>query len=38
VPGLFAGGDCTSSGAEVVDAVQAGKTAASGIHASLTAG
>ena len=35
VPKLFAGGDCVSKGAEVVDAVQAGKTAARGIHAAL---
>jgi dihydropyrimidine dehydrogenase (NAD+) subunit PreT len=37
VRGLFAGGDCIRRGGEVVDAVQDGKTAASGIHASLTA-
>jgi glutamate synthase (NADPH/NADH) small chain len=36
VPRLFAGGDCTSKGAEVVDAVQEGKIAAQGIHALLT--
>lgn len=36
VPKLFAGGDCTSKGAEVVDAVQEGKIAAAGIHAMLT--
>ncbi|HWL95535.1 MAG TPA: NAD(P)-dependent oxidoreductase [Phycisphaerae bacterium] len=36
VPKLFSGGDCTSKGAEVVDAVQAGKVAAAGIHAALT--
>lgn len=35
---LFAGGDCTSRGAEVVDAVQAGKVAAAGIDAMLAAG
>ena len=35
VPKLFAGGDCTSKGAEVVDAVQEGKVAAAGIHAIL---
>jgi dihydropyrimidine dehydrogenase (NAD+) subunit PreT len=29
---LFAGGDCASRGGEVVDAVQAGKIAAAGIH------
>ncbi|MBX3395865.1 MAG: NAD(P)-dependent oxidoreductase [Phycisphaerae bacterium] len=34
---LFAGGDCISKGAEVVDAVQEGKIAARGIHAMLTA-
>jgi glutamate synthase (NADPH/NADH) small chain len=38
VPRLFAGGDCTSKGAEVVDAVQEGKTAAAGIHRLLTTG
>lgn len=32
---LFAGGDCVSKGAEVVDAVQEGKVAAAGIHAEL---
>jgi len=31
VPGLFAGGDCTSKGAEIVDAVEEGKIAAAGI-------
>jgi len=36
VPRLFAGGDCTSRGAEVVDAVQEGKVAAQGIHSALT--
>jgi len=36
VPRLFAGGDCTSKGAEVVDAVQEGKIAAAGIHAMLS--
>ncbi|MFV2070934.1 MAG: hypothetical protein ACC645_28540, partial [Pirellulales bacterium] len=30
--GLFSGGDCTSGGAEIVDAVEEGKTAAAGIH------
>lgn len=35
VPKLFAAGDCTSAGGEVVDAVQAGKVAAAGIHASF---
>lgn len=35
VPGLFAGGDCISRGAEVVDAVQQGKIAAAGINAAL---
>jgi glutamate synthase (NADPH/NADH) small chain len=29
---LFAGGDCVNGGAEIVDAVQAGKIAAAGIH------
>lgn len=37
VPNLFAGGDCTSRGAEVVDAVQAGKVAAAGIDAMFAA-
>ena len=32
---LFAGGDCVSKGAEVVDAVEAGKIAAAGIDALL---
>lgn len=36
LPGLFAGGDCTSGGAEIVDAVQEGKLAAAGIDAYLT--
>ena len=36
VPKLFAGGDCISKGAEVVDAVQEGKLAAAGIHAMLS--
>ena len=36
VPGLFAGGDCLRNGGEVVDAVQDGKLAARGIHASFT--
>ena len=35
VPGLFAGGDCTSLGAEIVDAVQEGKLAARGLDASV---
>ncbi len=35
VPGLFAGGDCISKGAEIVDAVQDGKVAAWGIDAYL---
>ncbi len=35
VPGLFAGGDCTSKGAEVVNAVQEGKVAARGIDGYL---
>jgi glutamate synthase (NADPH/NADH) small chain len=34
---IFAGGDCTSKGAEIVNAVQEGKLAAQGIHAKLTA-
>jgi dihydropyrimidine dehydrogenase (NAD+) subunit PreT len=36
VPGLFAGGDCLRNGGEVVDAVEDGKTAAKGIHGTLT--
>lgn len=36
VPKLFAGGDCISKGAEVVDAVQQGKLAAAGIHQMLS--
>jgi len=35
IPKLFAGGDCVNGGAEIVDAVQAGKIAAGGMHASL---
>lgn len=35
IEGVFAGGDCTSRGAEIVDAVQAGKIAAAGIEAYL---
>ncbi len=35
VDGLFSGGDCTSKGAEIVDAVQEGKTAAFGIDSYL---
>ena len=35
IPGLFAGGDCTNYGAEIVDAVQEGKVAALGIDAFL---
>src|SRR5262245_34901356 len=34
-PGLFAGGDCTSMGAEIVNAVQEGKLAARGIDQYL---
>jgi dihydropyrimidine dehydrogenase (NAD+) subunit PreT len=34
-PGLFAGGDCTSGGAEIVDAVQDGKRAAFAINEYL---
>ena len=37
IPRLFSGGDCTSKGAEVVDAVQEGKIAAGGMHAMLSA-
>ncbi|MDA8016265.1 MAG: NAD(P)-dependent oxidoreductase [Thermoanaerobaculia bacterium] len=37
-PGLFAGGDCTSLGAEIVDAVQEGKVAARGIDEYLKGG
>lgn len=36
IAGLFAGGDCISRGAEIVDAVQDGKIAAKGIHDYLT--
>jgi dihydropyrimidine dehydrogenase (NAD+) subunit PreT len=35
IPRLFAGGDCLRNGGEVVDAVQDGKLAARGIHASF---
>jgi len=35
VDGLFIGGDCTHTGAEIVDAVQDGKMAAAGIDAYL---
>ena len=35
VAGLYAGGDCTSGGAEIVDAVQAGQVAAWSIDASF---
>ena len=35
-PGLFAGGDCLSMGAEIVNAVQEGKVAARGIDRYLT--
>jgi dihydropyrimidine dehydrogenase (NAD+) subunit PreT len=38
VAGLFAGGDCISKGAEVVDAVEQGKIAARGISALLADG
>ena len=34
-PGLFAGGDCTSNGAEIVNAVQDGKIAAQNIDRYL---
>jgi dihydropyrimidine dehydrogenase (NAD+) subunit PreT len=36
IPKLYAGGDCIRGGGEIVDAVQDGKVAASGIHAALT--
>ncbi|MFQ5490115.1 MAG: NAD(P)-dependent oxidoreductase [Phycisphaerae bacterium] len=37
IPKLFAGGDCqANAGEEVVNAVQAGKTAAAGIHAAVS--
>jgi len=35
LPGLFAGGDCISKGAEIVNAVQEGKLAATGIDKYL---
>jgi glutamate synthase (NADPH/NADH) small chain len=35
-PQVFAGGDCVNGGAEAVDASQAGKLAAQGIHETLT--
>ncbi len=35
IPGIFAGGDCVTKGAEIVDAVQEGKVAAEGIHRYL---
>src|SRR5215204_4035071 len=35
-PRIFAGGDCVNGGAEAVDASQAGKYAAAGIHFALT--
>jgi dihydropyrimidine dehydrogenase (NAD+) subunit PreT len=35
-PRIFAGGDCVNGGREAVDASQAGKLAAQGIHFSLT--
>jgi glutamate synthase (NADPH/NADH) small chain len=35
ISGLFAGGDCLRNGGEVVDAVEDGKIAARGIHATL---
>lgn len=34
-PKIFAGGDCANGGAEAVDAAQAGKRAAQGIHEAL---
>lgn len=36
IPGVFAGGDCVNGGKEVVDAVQAGKDAASAIMQFLS--
>lgn len=36
VPGVFAGGDCVNGGKEAVDAAQAGKIAAQGVHFALT--
>jgi len=38
VPGLYAGGDCVNGGAEVVDAVQAGKLAARAISEYVNRG
>jgi dihydropyrimidine dehydrogenase (NAD+) subunit PreT len=35
-PGLFAGGDCTHKGKEIVNAVEDGKLAAQSIHATLS--
>ncbi len=35
-PRIFAGGDCVNGGAEAVDAAQAGKLAAQGIHFTLS--
>ena len=35
-PNIFAGGDCVNGGAEAVDASQAGKLAAQGIHFAVT--
>jgi glutamate synthase (NADPH/NADH) small chain len=35
-PKYFAGGDCVNGGREAVDASQAGKLAAQGIHQTLT--
>lgn len=37
VPGLYAGGDCISKGAEIVNAVQEGKIASQAIHENLSA-
>lgn len=37
VPGLYAGGDCISKGAEIVNAVQEGKIAARAMHARVSA-
>jgi NADPH-dependent glutamate synthase beta subunit-like oxidoreductase len=38
LPKVFAGGDCTSGGREVVNAVAEGKKAARGIHQALAGG
>ncbi len=36
IPTMYSGGDCVNGGAEAVDAAQAGKLAAMGIHSQLT--